>query len=308
MSEIAVSIKDLKKTYKSGFEALKGISLEVKMGDFFAILGSNGAGKSTTIEIITSIIQKSSGQIKIFGIDTDKDFSKAKSFIGVVPQEINFNIFENVYQILLNQAGYFGIKESQIEKRAEMLLKKLNLLDKKNSKIFTLSGGMKRRLMIARALINSPKILILDEPTAGVDVEIRKNIWDFVIELNKKEKMTIILTTHYLEEAEKLAKDIVIIDSGKIVENTTMKNILRNVKKESFILDVDSKLNKNFKVEDFEIGNIEDLSFEVKLREGQNLSKLILALSKKNISVLSMKNKQNRLESFFLDKILRREK
>ncbi len=238
----ALEINTLEKTYKGGFQALKGIDLTVKQGDFFALLGPNGAGKSTTIGVITSLINKSAGKVKVFGYDIDTDLEKAKSFIGLVPQEFNFNQFEPLMNILVNQAGYYGVDRKTALLRAEKYLKQLSLWDKRNSAARELSGGMKRRLMIARALMHEPKMLILDEPTAGVDIEIRRGMWDFLQTLNAQ-GITIILTTHYLEEAESLCRNIAIIDGGEIVENTSMKRLLAQLDGETFVLDLSSHHN-----------------------------------------------------------------
>ena len=229
MNKKALVIKNLKKRYSNGFDALKGVDIEIEKGDFFALIGPNGAGKSTIIGIITSLVNKSSGKVEIFGVDIDKDFSLAKTFVGVVPQEFNFSIFETVEQIVIQQAGFYGISKEKALPRCEFLLKELGLYEKRYQKSITLSGGMKRRLMIARALIHSPKLLILDEPTAGVDIELRRSMWEFVKKLNREEKTTIILTTHYLEEAEELCKNIAIIDKGIILENTSMKSLLKKI-------------------------------------------------------------------------------
>jgi ABC-2 type transport system ATP-binding protein len=301
MEQKALSIKNLKKTYGNKFEALKGIDLDIEQGDFFALLGPNGAGKSTTIGILTSLVNKTSGNVKIHGIDIDEDFSTAKTFIGVVPQEFNMNWFEKVEDIILTQAGYYGIPLSVSKPRCDELLKKLDLFDKKDNKAMMLSGGMKRRLMIARALIHQPKLLILDEPTAGVDIELRRTMWEFIKDLNKNHGTTIILTTHYLEEAEELCKNIAIINKGEIVENTSMKKLLKKMETQSITLDVKDELQKVPKSKDFEITLLDSTTLQVLLKKGQSLNELIKQLDKQNIEVDSMRNTSNRLEELFLD-------
>ncbi len=300
MSKYALSIKNLKKTYQNNFQALKGIDLNIEEGDFFALLGPNGAGKSTTIGIITSLVNKTSGKVKIHGIDIDKDFSLAKTFVGVVPQEFNFNMFEKVEDIVLNQAGYYGMNREEAKSRAEMLFKKLDLWEKKDVQSRMLSGGMKRRLMIARALIHNPKLLILDEPTAGVDIELRRSMWEFIKELNQKENVTIILTTHYLEEAEELCKNIAIINKGEIVENTSIKKLLKKLEIQPFILDVKNNLNETPKSKIHEYLLVDETTIQVNLKKGQSLNEVIKELDKLNIEVESIKNKSYRLEELFL--------
>lgn len=295
----AVEIKELMKTYSNGFKALKGVNLEVKKGDFFGLLGPNGAGKSTMIGILTDLITKTSGNVKIFGHDIDKNLSQAKEFIGVVPQEFNFGIFEKVIDIVVNQAGYYGLLRNVALERAEKYLKKLDLWDKKDNAAMTLSGGMKRRLMIARALIHEPKLLILDEPTAGVDIELRKGMWEFVKDLNKK-GITIILTTHYLEEAESLCKNIAIINHGKVITNMTTKKLLSTLSKETFVLDLNKSIKKIPKSEGYDISKIDDFTLEVTISKEDNLNKLFSYFNKEGIEVVSMKNKTNRLEELFL--------
>lgn len=301
MGEKALSIKNLRKIYDNKFEALKGIDLDIEQGDFFALLGPNGAGKSTTIGIITSLVNKTSGQVKIHGADIDEDFSKAKTFVGVVPQEFNMNWFEKVEDIILVQAGYYGIPLSEAKPRCEKLLKQLDLWDKRNDQARMLSGGMKRRLMIARAMIHNPKLLILDEPTAGVDIELRRSMWEFIKKLNKEEEITIILTTHYLEEAEELCKNIAIINKGEIVENTSMKKLLKKLETQSVTLDVKDELDKVPVIKDFEISLVDSTTIQVLLKKGQSLNSLIKGLDKLNIEVDSMRNTSNRLEELFLD-------
>ncbi len=298
--ESAIAIEDLKKTYSDGMQALKGIDLEVKKGDFFALLGPNGAGKSTTIGIISSLINKTSGKVKLFDVDMDKELSKAKTFLGVVPQEFNFNMWEPAEEIVVNQAGYYGIERAEAFRRTEKLLKKLDLWDKRKVQARMLSGGMKRRLMIARALVHEPKLLILDEPTAGVDIEIRRTMWKFMKDLNKK-GTTIILTTHYLEEAESLCKNIAIINKGEIIENTTMKNLLSKLDKETLVLDVKNPVKKSFNAGDFHFEVIDETTLEVVVAKKDSINAVFDELKKKGIDVLSMRNKSNRLEELFVE-------
>lgn len=297
----ALEINTLEKTYKGGFKALKGIDLTVKQGDFFALLGPNGAGKSTTIGVITSLVNKSAGQVKVFGYDIDTDLEKAKSFIGLVPQEFNFNQFEPLMNILVNQAGYYGVDRKTAILRAEKYLKQLSLWDKRNSAARELSGGMKRRLMIARALMHEPKMLILDEPTAGVDIEIRRGMWDFLQTLNAQ-GITIILTTHYLEEAESLCRNIAIIDGGEIVENTSMKRLLAQLDGETFVLDLSSHHN-DISLDNISSRMIDDHTLEIDLQKPQNLNTVFEQLSAQHVEVLSMRNKSNRLEALFVNLI-----
>jgi len=296
---VALSINNLKKTYPNGFVALKGINLEVHHGDFFALLGPNGAGKSTIIGIISSLINKTDGKVSVFGFDMDKDLSAAKMHIGLVPQEFNFNIFEPIAEILINQAGYFGIARKSAEKRAEYLLKLLGLWDKCKEPPRNLSGGMKRRLMIARALMHEPRLLILDEPTAGVDIEIRLSMWNFLQEINRQ-GTTIILTTHYLEEAEKLCRNIAIINHGEIIENSDMKSLLSRINTETFILDMEVPLPHDLTIPNYTIKTIDERTLEVEITREQDLNTVFLALSENNINVLSMRNKANRLEELFI--------
>jgi len=296
---IALSIRDLKKTYNNGFEALKGINLDVSEGDFFALLGPNGAGKSTAIGIITSLINKTSGTVEIFGANIDKDVTTAKSYLGLVPQEFNFNVFEPVQEILWNQAGYYGIPRKVAQQRAERYLKKLDLWDKRKDQAIMLSGGMKRRLMIARALVHEPKLLILDEPTAGVDIEIRHSMWKFMQEINAQ-GTTIILTTHYLEEAENLCRNIAIIDHGRIIENTSMRHLLRQLQFETFVLDIEHSISNVPVIEGFVVRRIDDSTLEVEIDNQQSCNSLFEKLSAMNIRVKSMRNKSNRLEQLFM--------
>ena len=298
----ALSIRNLTKVYNNKLEALKGISLDVMPGDFFAVLGPNGAGKSTTIGIISSLIRKTAGDIEIFGINIDTDFSRAKKFLGVVPQEFNFSMFEKVEDIVLQQAGYYGLSRDYAKTQAEKYLKKLNLWDKRDTPARMLSGGMKRRLMIARALVHEPKLLILDEPTAGVDIELRRSMWDFLREINEA-GTTIILTTHYLEEAESLCRNVAIIDKGLLVKNTSVKNLLQELRKEVFIFDTGAELPAQFFIEGFDVNVIDAQSFEVQIERGQILNSVFTALSEKNISIVSMRNKANRLEEMFISMI-----
>ena len=295
----ALSIKNLTKIYNDGFKALDGISLDVRQGDFFALLGPNGAGKSTTIGIICSLVRKTEGAISVFQHDVDQDFSSAKHLIGVVPQEFNFNQFEKPIDILITQAGYFGIKASIASVRAEKYLKQLGLWEKRNDFSRNLSGGMKRRLMIARALIHEPKLLILDEPTAGVDIELRRSMWNFLKEINDN-GTTIILTTHYLEEAENLCRNIAIIDHGKIIENTSMKSLLKMLDRETFVLDLSNEIDVCPEIEGYSISLKDQNQIEVEIPKSESLNELFSELSKKNMSIISMRNKTNRLEELFL--------
>tara|TARA_B100000035_G_scaffold188712_1_gene161126 strand:- start:4391 stop:5314 length:924 start_codon:yes stop_codon:yes gene_type:complete len=299
MDSSALLINNLTKTYSNGHKALHGIDLEIKHGDFFALLGPNGAGKSTTIGIITSLIKKTSGDIKIYGIDIDKNFVKAKTYIGLVPQEINFNTFEPINEIIINQAGYYGVPRSIAVPEAEKLLRKLGLWDKKDQFSRKLSGGMQRRLMVARALIHKPKLLILDEPTAGADVEVRRLMWDYLKFLNES-GTTIILTTHYLEEAENLCKSIAIIDDGKILENSSMKDFLSQLKNETFIIYTENKVSRENKLlgEDSKI--IDDNTIEISISSGSDINSLIQQLSDQGIKIKTLKNKTNRLEELFM--------
>ncbi|MEP3351270.1 MAG: ABC transporter ATP-binding protein [Marinomonas sp.] len=296
----AIEISDLKKRYESGFEALKGVDLKVKKGDFFALLGPNGAGKSTTIGILCSLVNKTSGKVSIFGTDIDEDFATAKKHLGVVPQEFNFNVFETVFNVVVTQAGFYGISRSVAVERAEKYLKQLDLWEKRNVQSRMLSGGMKRRLMIARALIHEPEVLILDEPTAGVDIELRRSMWEFIKQLNEQ-GTTIILTTHYLEEAEQLCRNIAIINAGEIVENTSVKELLKTLNQETFILDLDASLPENWTLPGFAISTSKDAtSLEIEVVKGQSLNTIFNALDEMSINVLSMRNKSNRLEELFV--------
>ena len=296
----ALSIKDLRKTYKNGVEAVKGVNFEVQEGDFFGLLGPNGAGKTTIIGIITGLVNKTSGKVSVFGIDIDKNFDSAKKLIGIVPQEMNFNIFEKVFDIVVDQAGYYGIPRKIASKRAQKYLKQLGLWEKRNVTSRTLSGGMKRRLMIARGLVHEPKLLILDEPTAGVDVELRRDMWDFLTDLSKK-GITIILTTHYLEEAELLCKNIAIINKGNIIENTSKKVLLAKLDKETYLLDLENPCKDISALKEFNIIKTDDTTLEVEITKKQNINKVFSLLEKQGIVVKSMRNKTNRLEELFLD-------
>ena len=295
----AIDLKDIKKVYKGGVEALKGISLNVEEGDFYALLGPNGAGKSTTIGIISSLVNKSSGGVTIFGFDLDSQLEQAKSQIGLVPQEFNFNQFEPPLQILINQAGYYGIKRKEALTRAEKYLKQLGLWEKRDQPSRELSGGMKRRLMIARALMHEPRLLILDEPTAGVDIEVRRSMWEF-LKLINEQGVTIILTTHYLEEAEMLCRNIGIIDKGVLVENTSMKSLLSRLATETFILDVDPPTHLPSS-EEFIINQVDEVTLEIEIDKSQSLNKVFSELSAQGIRVNSMRNKSNRLEELFIE-------
>jgi ABC-2 type transport system ATP-binding protein len=294
----ALDIKGLAKTYKGGVQALKGIDLTVEEGDFFALLGPNGAGKSTAIGIISSLVNKSSGVVKVFEHDLATDIVNAKSCIGLVPQEFNFNQFETLFQIVVNQAGYYGVPRSIAKERAEKYLRQLDLWDKRNSAGRELSGGMKRRLMIARALMHEPRMLILDEPTAGVDIEVRRSMWTFLKKINE-EGITIILTTHYLEEAEMLCRNIAIIDKGKIVKNTSMKALLATLNVETYVFDLASGA-KQISIEGFQTRANDDQTLEVDVLKQGGLNPVFEELSKQNIQVMSMRNKSNRLEELFV--------
>lgn len=295
----ALLISQLSKVYADGYEALKNIDLTVQAGDFFALLGPNGAGKSTTIGIICSLVRKSGGSVSVFGYDIDKDFAEAKMQIGVVPQEFNFNQFERPIDILVTQAGYYGISRSVALKRAEVYLRQLGLWERRSDASRTLSGGMKRRLMIARALIHQPKLLILDEPTAGVDIELRRSMWDFLREINRA-GTSIILTTHYLEEAESLCRNVAIIDQGVIIQNTSVKALIKQLNVETFVLDVRDVLTSLPEVTGYPIVQADSHSLEVDVASGQSVNPLFAALDQQGIEVLSMRNKSNRLEELFM--------
>ena len=296
----ALQIHHLKKKYKNGVEAIQGITLDIEEGDFFGLLGPNGAGKSTTIGIITGLVNKTSGSISVFGVDIDKNPEEAKKLIGVVPQEINFSIFEKVINIVLDQAGYYGVPRALAAERAEKYLKQLGLWEKRNMPSRTLSGGMKRRLMIARGLIHEPKILILDEPTAGVDVELRRDMWEFLTNLNKQ-GITIILTTHYLEEAELLCKNIAIINKGIIIENTSKKNLLAKLDREVYVFDLQKVIKTAPKMAGYPTTLVDENTLEITITQKQDLTILFQKLEKQGIVVKSMRNKSNRLEELFLN-------
>ena len=298
----ALEIKNLKKVYAGGTEALKGISLNVKEGDFYALLGPNGAGKSSTIGIIGTLVTKTSGSVKIFDVDIDENVAIAKSMLGVVSQEINFSQFEKVHDIVITQAGFYGIKKSIAEPKVEEMLKRLGLWDKRNDQARTLSGGYKRRLMIAKALIHEPKLLILDEPTAGVDIELRREMWSFLKEINEK-GTTIILTTHYLEEAEQLCRNIGIIDYGEIVADTSMKDLLSRLDVQGFVMDLDKPLDKEPTVEGFELKLEDSSTLVAAVNKDKSINSLFDELSKLGIKVKSMRNESNRLEELFIEMI-----
>jgi ABC-2 type transport system ATP-binding protein len=295
----ALSLRNLRKVYNESFEALKGISLDVMPGDFFAMLGPNGAGKSTTIGIISSLVRKTSGTVEVFGKNIDTDFSIAKKYLGVVPQEFNFSMFEKVEDIVLQQAGYYGLPRKQALVQTEKYLKQLSLWDKRQTPARMLSGGMKRRLMIARALVHEPQLLILDEPTAGVDIELRRSMWEFLREINAA-GTTIILTTHYLEEAESLCRNVAIIDQGIIVKNTSVKSLLQQLNKEIFIFDVPGNLASLPSLMGHRVAQIDEHSFEVEVDKGQSLNAVFTQLTAQGFEIVSMRNKSNRLEELFV--------
>ena len=296
----ALEIKNLIKTYATGVQAVKGIDLTVEQGDFYALLGHNGAGKSTTIGIISSLVNKTSGSVKVFGYDLDTQKTELKQQIGLVPQEFNFNQFEKVVDVLTQQAGFYGIPLKEAKARAEIWLKKLDLWEKRTHLTRELSGGMKRRVMIARALMHNPKLLILDEPTAGVDIELRRSLWDFLRELNQQ-GTTIILTTHYLEEAENLCRNIGIIQHGKLIENTSMKSLLAKLETEIFVLDLQNMpQNRPLVIEHYPHKLLDENTLEVEVQRAQGLTNLFTQLTAQNVEVLSMRNKSNRLEELFL--------
>ncbi len=295
----ALSIRQLTKTYSNGVQALKGIDLDVEQGDFFALLGPNGAGKTTTIGIITSLVNKSSGKVSVFGHDIDREIAVAKSCIGIVPQEINFNQFESVETILVNQAGFYGIPRPIARERTERYLKQLQLWDRRKSVARTLSGGMKRRLMIARALVHEPRLLILDEPTAGVDIEIRRTMWEFLRETNER-GVTIILTTHYLEEAENLCRHVAIIDKGRIIENDRMHNVLRKLQTETFVLNLREPVKEAPNLPGFTVTLVDERTLEVEASKDKSLNDIFVRLAAQGVDVVSMRNKVNRLEELFM--------
>lgn len=301
---IAIAIKDLRKTYANSFEALKGISLEVEQGDFFALLGPNGAGKSTTIGIISTLVNRSGGAVEVFGKNVDTHVYETKLDLGVVPQEVNFSQFERVRDIVMTQAGYYGLPRSLASERTEKYLKKLGLWEKRMDRARSLSGGMKRRLMIARALVHEPRLLILDEPTAGVDIELRRSMWDFLTEINEN-GTTIILTTHYLEEAEQLCRNIAIIDNGEIIENTSMKQLISELDSQVFVMDSPNELPKgvDLALDGVEVQSVDHHSLEITVPAGINLGAIFSELEKQSIEVSSMRNKNNRLEQLFISRL-----
>jgi ABC-2 type transport system ATP-binding protein len=295
----ALSIRGLTKVYRNGVQALKGVDLDVAQGDFFALLGPNGAGKTTLIGIITSLVNKTAGTATVFGFDVDRQLERAKSCIGIVPQELNFNQFESPLTIVINQAGFYGIPRPVARERAEKYLRQLQLWDKRNGAARGLSGGMKRRLMIARALMHEPRLLILDEPTAGVDIEIRRSMWEFLQQINAR-GTTIILTTHYLEEAESLCRDIAIIDKGTIIERDRMGNLLRRLHTETFVLNLRAPLAALPQVAGFALTRVDDQEIEAEVSKEQTLNDLFAQLSAGGVEVVSMRNKVNRLEEIFM--------
>lgn len=300
----ALSLQGLTKTYKNGVQALKGIDLDVEEGDFFALLGPNGAGKTTAIGIVMSLVNKTAGKVRVFDHDIDTDLAAAKACIGLVPQEVNFNMFETVSTILLNQAGFYGMPRHVAQDRLEKYLHKLQLWEKRNAVARGLSGGMKRRLMIVRALLHEPKLLILDEPTAGVDIEVRRSMWEFIKEVNAA-GTTIILTTHYLEEAESLCRNVAIINQGKIIENERMGTLLRKLNTETIVLNLSNALSIAPSLPDHKVVLTDDHTLEVEITRGQSINHVFTALSATGVEVTSMRNKTNRLEELFLDMVER---
>ncbi|MFD2110346.1 ABC transporter ATP-binding protein [Thiorhodococcus fuscus] len=298
----ALDVQQLTKTYRGGFQALKGIDLQVDEGDFFALLGPNGAGKSTFIGIVSSLVNKTTGQVRVFGNDQDADPEAVKSCIGLVPQEFNFNLFLPVIEVVLNQAGYYGIPRHEAKIRAERYLRQLDLWDRRNQEMRRLSGGMKRRLMIARALVHQPRLLILDEPTAGVDIEIRRSMWSFLRDLNA-EGTTIILTTHYLEEAESLCRNIAIINQGRIAERTSISALLNKLHTETFVLNLKGRVSELPELGGFVLQYLDDCTLEVEMNRDHTINGLFDALSRNGIEVISLRNKQNRLERLFLEMV-----
>lgn len=295
----ALAVKNLTKIYANGVKALDGIDLNVAEGDFFALLGQNGAGKSTTIGIVSSLVNKTDGKVFVFDQDMDTHLDAAKLCIGIVPQEMNFNPFEKISDIVINQAGYYGVPRKIAEARCEMYLKKMGIWEKRDSAALRLSGGMKRRLMIARALVTQPKLLILDEPTAGVDIELRHTLWKFLQELNEQ-GTTIILTTHYLEEAEHLCKNVAIIDKGKIIENANMKSLLNRINVQTMILDLEKPFTILPTLQEYNCRMIDETTMEIKIQKDQSLNNLFNSLTLQGINILSMRNKTNRLEELFI--------
>jgi len=301
---IAIAIEDLHKTYANGFEALKGISLEVKKGDFFALLGPNGAGKSTTIGIISTLVNKSVGRVEVFGRNVETHIYETKLDLGIVPQEVNFSLFERVRDIVMTQAGYYGLPRKLAAERCEKYLRKLGLWEKRMDRSRSLSGGMKRRLMIARALVHEPRLLILDEPTAGVDIELRRSMWEFLTEINNN-GTTIILTTHYLEEAEQLCRNIAIIDEGRIIENTNMKKLLAELDSQSFILDSRNEVTQvpDLAMADATLESLDSHTLELTMGSGRDINDVFEMLNTAGISIKSMRPKSNRLEQLMMSKL-----
>ncbi len=295
----ALSITGLGKTYKNGVQALRGLDLAVEEGDFFALLGPNGAGKTTAIGIVTSLVNKTEGTVEVFGHDIDRELELAKSCIGLVPQEVNFNQFEHVQQIVVNQAGYYGLPRRIAFERAERYLRQLDLWEKRNEISRNLSGGMKRRLMIARALVHEPRLLILDEPTAGVDIEIRRSMWRFLKQINA-EGTTIILTTHYLEEAENLCRNIAIIDQGRIIEHDNMSAVLRKLHVETFVLNLDTPRDEPVALDGYVVRQVDPTTLEIDIEQDRGINAVFDALSAQGIRIVSMRNKSNRLEELFM--------
>lgn len=298
----ALDIRGLRKVYKNGFEALKGVDITVQEGDFFALLGPNGAGKSTAIGIISSLVTKTAGKVEVFGHDLDSDPEGVKSCIGLVPQEFNFNMWEPIGEIVVNQAGFYGIPRKEAWQRAEQSLRQLDLWDKRQQMSRTLSGGMKRRLMIARALVHRPRLLILDEPTAGVDIEIRRSMWEFMGELNRQ-GTTIILTTHYLEEAESLCRNIAIINQGRLVEHSRMDQLLHQLRTETFVLNLRDEVTELPRLPGFQLKRLDEQRVEVAVTSEQSINQLFEQLSLQGIGVTSLRNKQNRLEQLFMNMV-----
>ena len=298
----ALRVRQLTKTYRGGFQALKGVDLTVDEGDFFALLGPNGAGKSTLIGIVTSLVTKTAGRVEVFGNDLDRDPEAVKSCLGLVPQEFNFNLFLPVIEVLLNQAGYYGIPRREARRRAEKYLRQLDLWERRDTEMRRLSGGLKRRLMIARALVHEPRLLILDEPTAGVDIEIRRSMWDYLRELNRA-GTTIILTTHYLEEAESLCRNIAIINHGEVTERAELGDMLARLRTETFVLNLKGRIAELPQLGGFVFEHLDDGTLEVEVTRDHTINGLFEALSRNGIEVLSLRNKQNRLERLFLDMV-----
>ena len=299
MEKVALDIENLCKIYPKNFKALDQVSLKVNAGDFYALLGPNGAGKSTLIGIISSLVNKSNGKVEILGIDIDKNHSLAKQKMGIVGQEVNFNQFETVYQILTQQAGYFGLDKKIVKTNSEYYLKALDLWDKRNEQGRNLSGGMKRRLMVAKALVNEPELLILDEPTAGVDIELRRSLWNFLKEINEK-GTTIILTTHYLEEAEKLCKNISIIDQGKIVKTSSMKSLLKELESEIYVFEMKQTVPHDLKLDNLKINKIDEMTISVTVGKSKGIDEVLKIFQSNNIEINSIHNETNRLEELFL--------